>query len=81
MNMEIKQKVIEILSEHLGVAAEEIKEESYLQDDLNSDPLTLADIVISLEDTFSIEIPPQESSKFRTCGDIINYIADSLGEI
>jgi len=79
--MEIENQVKQVISEHLGVSEEEINLNSHLQDDLNSDPLSMADIVISLEDKFVIEIPAEESQRFNTVGDICNYISDVLGEI
>jgi acyl carrier protein len=78
---EIQEKVVNIISEHLGASHEEITPTSHLQDDLNSDPLTLADIVVSLENEFKVEIPASDSQSFNKVGDIINFIADSLGEV
>lgn len=79
--MNIEEKVKKIVSERLGVGEEEINLNSHLQDDLNSDPLGLADLVVSLEDEFSVNIPSEESMKFATVGDIVNYIADRSGEV
>lgn len=79
--MNVEEKVRKIVSERLGVAEEEIKPTSHLQDDLNSDPLSLADLIVSLEDEFSINIPSEEGSKFQEVGDIVNYVADKIGEV
>ncbi len=78
---EIETKVKQIIARHLGVAEEEIQKDSHLQDDLNADPLGMADMVVSLEDEFKIEIPAEESQKFQTVEDIVTYIADILGEV
>lgn len=79
--MNVEEKVKKIVSQYLGVPEDEIKAESYLQDDLNSDPLSLADLVITLEDEFKVQIPPEESQKFEKVEDIINFIADKIGEV
>ncbi len=79
--MEVTQGVIKVVSKHLGVAEDEINLESHLKDDLNSDPLALADLVVSLEDEFKISILPQDSQKFIKVGDIVDYVSESLGEI
>lgn len=79
--MSVEESVKEIVANHLGIPVEEIKRESYLQDDLNADPLAMADLVISLEDKFQVEIPPEESQKFDKVEDIVNFIADKIGEI
>lgn len=79
--MNIEETTKELVANHLGIPVNEITTESYLQDDLNSDPLTLADLIVSLEDKFQIEIPAEESHKFEKVEDIINFIADKLGEV
>lgn len=79
--MNVEESVKEIISNHLGVAISEINNDLYLLDDLNTDPLTMADLVVSLEDKFQLEIPPHESQKFETVADIVNFIADKIGEI
>ncbi len=79
--MNVEEKIREIVANHIGLPVEEVKSESYLQDDLNSDPLTMADLVVSLEDEFKIEIPAEESQKFEKVEDIVHFIADKLGEV
>lgn len=79
--MNVETTIREIVANHLGIPASEISPDSYLQDDLNADPLTLADLVVSLEDEFKIEIPAHESQKFEKVEDIINFIADKIGEV
>ncbi|HSX57660.1 MAG TPA: acyl carrier protein [Candidatus Saccharimonadales bacterium] len=79
--MDIQKRVVEIVSKYLGVPQDEIDLDSHLQDDLNSDPLSKADLVISLEDEFKIKIPPEELQRFEKVGDIVDYIAEELGEV
>lgn len=79
--MNTDENILEIVANHLGVPVNEISKDSYLQDDLNSDPLTLADLIVSLEDKFQVEIPAEESQKFEKVEDIINFIADKIGEV
>ncbi len=79
--MNVEEQVREIVADHIGIPINEITLTSYLQDDLNSDPLTMADLVVSLEDKFRLEIPPEESMKFEKVEDIVNFIADKIGEV
>lgn len=79
--MNVEAIIKEIISNHLGIDTDEITRESYLQDDLNADPLTLADLIVSIEDEFKVEIPLDESQKFQKVEDIIDYIADKIGEV
>ena len=79
--MSVQEGVIKVVSHYLGVAENEITLESHLKDDLNSDPLSLADLVVSLEDEFKISILPEESQRFTKVGDIVDYVSESIGEI
>ena len=78
---EVTQSVYEIIGNHLGVPVTEIKDESYLQEDLNADQLALADIVVTLEEKFNIKIPQEEIVKFNKVGDIVTFVTDNLNEL
>ena len=79
--MNVEERVREIVADHIGIPINEVENGSYLQEDLNSDPLTMADLVVSLENEFKLEIPPEEYQKFEKVEDLINYIADKIGEV
>jgi acyl carrier protein len=81
MSQEILSHLKKLISAHIGVDEAEIAEESHLQDDLNADPLSIADLIVNLEKEFDITIPQETSGKFQTVGDILNFIADQTGEI
>lgn len=67
-------KVVEILSEQLGVAAEKISMDSLLEEDLDADSLDSIDIVMSIEDEFGIEVPDEVIAEMKSVADIINFI-------
>lgn len=79
--MNVNENVIKVVSKYLGVDESEISLESHLRDDLNSDPLSLADLVVSLEDEFKISIPSEDSQKFIKVGDIVDYVSEAVGEL
>jgi acyl carrier protein len=56
-------------------------ENSHLQDDLNADPLSIADLIVRLEKEFEVKIPQDQISNFHTVEDISNFIEDKIGEI
>lgn len=78
---EVTTVVHEIIGNYLGVPVADIKDDSYLQEDLNADQLALADIVVTLEEKFSLKIPQEEIIKFNKVGDIVTYITDNLNEL
>ena len=66
------------LVEQLECDPEDITMESLLVDDLGADSLDAIDIVMSVEDTFKVEVPDEIIEKIETVGDIVNYIEDHI---
>ncbi|HAE62678.1 MAG TPA: acyl carrier protein [Eubacteriaceae bacterium] len=77
--MMIKEKVIEILVDELGVDAEEVVESANIQDDLGADSLAIVEIVMAFEDEFDIKIPEEDAAKMITVKDIIDYLEKEVG--
>lgn len=80
MSEETFEKIKETVSSVLGVEKSEITESSHLLEDLNADPLSIADLIVALEKEFDIQIPQVSVSSFTTVGDILNYISDQVGD-
>jgi acyl carrier protein len=72
--MENFDKVKEILVDVLGVNEEDVKPESKFVDDLGADSLDLVELIMSLEDKFSIEISDEEAEKIITVKDALDFI-------
>lgn len=76
---EILEKVVEIVTEKLGVDAEEVILDSDLTEDLGADSLDLVDIVMAFEDEFGVKVEDEDVENINTIGDIVNYISKELG--
>ena len=72
---EIEAKVIEIVSEQMGVDKAEIARETSFINDLNADSLDTVELVMEFEDEFDMSIPDEEAEKIQTIGAAIDYIA------
>ena len=72
----IEQKVIEIISEQMGVDKAEIARETSFINDLNADSLDTVELVMEFEDEFDMSIPDEEAEKIQTVGAAIDYIAN-----
>ena len=57
---------------------EEITMETNLVDGLNADSLDFVDLIMSLEDEFSLEFNEDDADKFKTVGDIVKHIEETL---
>lgn len=68
------EKVKEVIVEKLNADGVDITESTSFKDDLNADSLDLFELVMALEDEFSIEIPSEELEKLVTVGDVLDYL-------
>ena len=76
MSEEIEVKVIEIVSEQMGVDKSEITRETSFVNDLNADSLDTVELVMEFEDEFEMSIPDEEAEKIQTVGQAIDYIRE-----
>ncbi len=70
MNKDIKEKIIEALSEYLGLEPQDISEEDSLYHDLHMKASDLADFLESLKSQ-EIDIDTIDLSEIETVGDLI----------
>ena len=68
---ETDTKVIEIVSEQMGVDKSEITRETHFINDLNADSLDTVELVMEFEDEFELSIPDEEAEKIQTVGQAI----------
>ena len=68
------EKMKEIIAEQLSVDAESVTEASSFKEDLGADSLELFELVMALEDEYSVEIPAEELEKLSTVGDVMEYL-------
>lgn len=74
----IENKVIEIISEQMGVDKSEITRETSFINDLNADSLDTVELVMEFEDEFDMSIPDEEAEKIQTVGAAIDYIVNII---
>ena len=79
--MDILKEVIAIVAEILNKKVEEIKVESKLVEDLGSDELDNAEIVLALEDKFGIVISEEEQEKLVSVQDIVNLVTEKTTKV
>ena len=71
-----EEKIKSIIAEQLGVKIEDVKPEASFIEDLGADSLDTVELVMALEEEFSIEIPDEDAEKMATVGDAIKYIEE-----
>jgi acyl carrier protein len=74
----IENKVVEIISEQMGVEKSEITRATSFINDLNADSLDTVELVMEFEDEFDMSIPDEEAEKIQTVGAAIDYIVKAM---
>lgn len=70
------EKMKEMIAEQLGVDADSVTEASSFKEDLGADSLDLFELVMALEDEYSVEIPAEDLQNLATVGDVMNYLKE-----
>ena len=68
------EKMKEIIAEQLNTDADTITEASKFKEDLGADSLDLFELVMALEDEYSVEIPAEDLEKLTSVGEVMDYL-------
>ena len=74
---EVKDKVVSIIVDKLGVDAAEVKIESSFTNDLGADSLDTVELIMEFEKEFNIAIPDEQAENIQTVGQAIKYIEEN----
>jgi len=75
-----QERVRKILAEQTGKNESEITDNAKIADQLGADSLTIAEIVLALEEEFSIEIPNESAEKIATVADVVHFVGEELSK-
>ena len=78
MASSVEDKVKQIIVEQLGVDESEVTPTASFIDDLGADSLDTVELVMALEEGFSMEIPDEDAEKITTVKDAISYIESHM---
>lgn len=77
---EIKESVIQIVCDQMGVSRDKVTPETSFVNDLGADSLDTVELVMEFEDEFELTIPDEDAEKIQTVGDAIKYIVEKSGK-
>ena len=77
MSDDVVQRVKELVAERMGVDEEQITEDTHFVNDLQSDSLDMAELVIDLEEEFDMSISDEEAQEIETVGEAVEYIHEN----
>lgn len=76
--MSVEERVIEIVSEQMGVSKDQVTKDTSFINDLGADSLDTVELVMELEEEFDITIPDEKAEEIQTVGQAVSYIEEHL---
>ncbi len=73
------EKIQQIVADVLKVAKDEVVREARFVEDFGADSLDLFQMLIELENEFSIEVPAETAEQLHTVGDVENCVIRCRG--
>ena len=70
------EQIVAVLAKQLQIDPSSITPETDIVEDLGADSLDVVEILMELEQTFSLSIPDEEIVRFRTPDAIVAYIEE-----
>ena len=75
--MSTLEKVIELMAEQLNVPAEKISAEKEIVKHLGADSLDVVEMLMNLEEEFSVTVPDEEAVNIKTVQDVVDLIENN----
>ncbi len=71
------EKIREIICDQLELEEDVVTMDAVLLEDLGADSIDLADLVMTFEDEFDLEISDEDLENIKTVGDIVKFIEEN----
>lgn len=70
------EKIRDIICDQLELEEEDVTMDSVLLEDLGADSIDLADLVMTFEDEFDMEISDEDLENIKTVADVVKFIEE-----
>ena len=71
-----EDRLKKIIADQLSVNEDDVVPEASFIDDLNADSLDLVELIMSLEEEFSVKISDEDAAKIQTVQDAMDYLQE-----
>jgi acyl carrier protein len=72
--MNTLEKVQELIAKQLNIPVDTVTADKEIVKDLGADSLDVVELLMNLEEEYSVSIPDEEAIKIKTVGDIVTAI-------
>ena len=73
---DVRDRVVQIVAEQLGVDIGRVTMNARFVEDLGADSLDMVELTMAFEDAFGLEIPNSEAEEIKTVGGAVQYLND-----
>ncbi len=70
------EKVQALLADQLNIEKDKVTTESNIINDLGADSLDVVEMLMTLEEEYSISVPDDVAMELKTVGDIVKYVEE-----
>ena len=70
----IFERIKQMIIEELSVPEEKITMQARLAEDLGADSIDAVELIMNIEDEFSIQVSDEEAQNIKTVGDLVKYV-------
>lgn len=70
----VHDRLVDLLAHQFDVARSALSSATRFQEDLDADSLEVVELIMSVEETFEIEVPDEAAEKLLTVGDLTAFI-------
>lgn len=69
----MKERILQLIADQFGRDIDELDEDMTFVEDLGADSIDIVELVMSIEDEFSIELEEDHLKELSTISDVIDY--------
>ena len=70
----IFERIKEMIIEELNVPGEKVTMQARLAEDLGADSIDAVELIMNIEDEFSVQVSDEEAQNIKTVGDLVKYV-------
>ncbi|MBU1144011.1 MAG: acyl carrier protein [Tenericutes bacterium HGW-Tenericutes-2] len=70
----IFERIKEMIIEELNVPEEKVTMQARLAEDLGADSIDAVELIMNIEDEFSVQVSDEEAQNIKTVGDLVKYV-------
>ena len=72
------EKIKQMLADQLDANVDDMAMETRIGEDLGADSLDVVELLMAIEEEFSVEIPDEDIESLKTIGDVVEYIQNKI---